>query len=41
MRVQSLTDNLDDYHKVIYQVEGRPYSSGHIELDVDEVYHED
>ena len=38
---QSLTDNLDDYHKVIYQVEGGPYSSGHIELDVDEVYHED
>lgn len=38
---QSLTENLDDYHKVIYQVEGGAYSSGHIELDKDEVYHED
>src|SRR5690606_13491138 len=29
---QSLTDNLDDYSKVIYRVEGGPYASGHIEL---------
>lgn len=38
---QSLTENLDDYNKVIYQVEGGAYSSGHIKLDIDEVYHED
>ncbi|NLP16939.1 MAG: hypothetical protein GX379_07870 [Clostridiales bacterium] len=38
---QSLTDNLDDYSKVIYRVEGGPYASGHIELGLDEVYHED
>jgi len=38
---QSLTENLDDINKVIYRVEGGPYSSGHIELDIDEVYHED
>lgn len=38
---QSLTENLDNIHKVVYRVEGGPYSSGHIELDIDEVYHED
>lgn len=38
---QSLTDNLDKYNKVIYRVEGGPYSSGHIELGIDEVYFED
>lgn len=38
---QSLTDNLDDYNKVIYRVEGGQYISGHIELGLDEVYHED
>lgn len=38
---QSLTDNLDDYHKIIYRVEGGPYISGHIELGIDEVYFED
>lgn len=38
---QSLTENLDNIHKVIYRVEGGAYSSGHIELDIDEVYHED
>ncbi|CUH92643.1 hypothetical protein [Herbinix luporum] len=38
---QSITDNLDDYHKVIYRVEGGPYMSGHIELEIDEVYFED
>lgn len=38
---QSLTENLDDYHKVIYRIEGGEYVSGHIELDIDEVYHED
>ena len=38
---QSLTYNLDNYHKVIYRVEGGPYISGHIELGIDEVYFED
>jgi hypothetical protein len=38
---QSITDNLDDYNKVIYRVEGKAYVSGHIELEVDEVYFED
>lgn len=38
---QSLTENLDDYHKIIYRVEGGPYKSGHIELEIDEVYFED
>lgn len=38
---QSLTHNLEDYHKVIYRVEGGPYVSGHIELELDEVYFED
>lgn len=36
---QSLTDNLSSYNKVIYRVEGSAYSSGHIELDFNEVYH--
>lgn len=36
---QSLTDNLSSYKKVIYRVEGSAYSSGHIELDFNEVYH--
>lgn len=35
---QSLVENLDDYNKVIYRVEGEAYSSGHIELGIDEVY---
>ncbi|HHU74107.1 MAG TPA: hypothetical protein GXZ28_05695 [Clostridiales bacterium] len=35
---QSLIDNLDDYGKVIYRVEGKAYVSGHIELGIDEVY---
>jgi hypothetical protein len=38
---QSVTENLDDYNKVIYRVEGGPYMSGHIELEADEVYFED
>lgn len=38
---QSLTENLEDYNKVIYRVEGGPYRSGHIELGPDEVYFED
>lgn len=35
---QSLLDNLDEYSKVIYRVEGSAYASGHIELGFDEVY---
>ena len=38
---QSLVENLEDYNKVIYRVEGGPYISGHIELEKDEVYFED
>ena len=38
---QSITENLEDYNKGIYRVEGGPYISGHIELGVDEVYFED
>lgn len=35
---QSLIDNLDDYSKVIFRIEGEAYVSGHIELGIDEVY---
>lgn len=35
---QSLVDNLEDYSKVIFRVEGEAYVSGHIELGIDEVY---
>lgn len=35
---QSLIDNLEDYSKVIFRVEGEAYVSGHIELGIDEVY---
>ena len=35
---QSLLENLKDYNKVIYRVEGKAYNSGHIELGIDEVY---
>lgn len=35
---QSLIENLPDYNKVIYQVEGKAYTSGHIEMGVDEAY---
>jgi cytoskeletal protein RodZ len=38
---QSLTDNLAEYSKVIYRVEGKAYVSGHIEMEADEVYFED
>lgn len=38
---QSITENLEDYNKIIYRVEGGPYISGHIELGIDEVYFED
>ncbi|MDF2542034.1 MAG: hypothetical protein K0S47_1752 [Herbinix sp.] len=35
---QSLIDNLKDYNKVIFRKEGKAYISGHIELDLNEVY---
>ena len=35
---QSITDNLEEYPKIIYRIEGGPYVSGHIELDLNEVY---
>lgn len=35
---QSLIDNLSEYNKVIYLVEGKAYTSGHIEMGVDEAY---
>ncbi len=37
---QSLLDNLDDYHKVIFRVMGGPYQSGHIELELNTIYME-
>ncbi|MGB4660291.1 MAG: hypothetical protein WBI07_14025 [Mobilitalea sp.] len=38
---QSLIDNLDDYHKVVYRVEGKAYVSGHLEYGLNEIYFED
>lgn len=35
---QSLIDNLDNYSKVIYRVEGNAYVSDHYELGINEVY---
>lgn len=35
---QSLIDNLANYNKVVYRMEGKAYISGHIELGIDEVY---
>ncbi|BCN31424.1 GerMN domain-containing protein [Anaeromicropila herbilytica] len=35
---QSLVDNLDGHNKVIYRVDGKAYESGHIILDLNEVY---
>lgn len=35
---QSLIDNLDNYSKVIFRIEGEAYVTGHIELGIDEVY---
>ncbi len=37
---QSLLDNLDDYHKVIFRIMGGAYQSDHIELDLNTVYME-
>jgi len=34
----SLLDNLDTCKNVIFRVEGKAYTSGHIELGIDEVY---
>lgn len=35
---QSLMENLDNYNKVIYRIEDEAYSTGHMELDFDEIY---
>lgn len=35
---QSLVDNLPDYNKVIYRLEGKAYVSGHFEFGVNQVY---
>ena len=35
---QSLVDNLDDYKKVIFRIEGNAYESGHQVFGIDEVY---
>lgn len=35
---QSLVENLPEYPKVIYRVEGKEYSSGHFIFGMDEVY---
>ncbi len=35
---QSIIDNLPQYSKVIYRIEGNAYSTGHIEMGYDEVY---
>lgn len=35
---QSLVDNLKDYPKVIFRVEGMAYSSGHYSFGIDQVY---
>ncbi|MDD3174253.1 MAG: GerMN domain-containing protein [Herbinix sp.] len=35
---QSLIDNLDDYSKVIFRIEGKAYVSGVFEMDINDVY---
>ena len=35
---QSLLDNLTDYSKVIFRVEGKAYVSGVFEMDINDVY---
>ncbi len=35
---QSLVDNLKDFPKVIFRVEGKPYSSGHYSFGLDQIY---
>ncbi|MDF2609319.1 MAG: hypothetical protein K0R92_793 [Lachnospiraceae bacterium] len=35
---QSLVDNLDEYTKVIFRVEGSEYTSGHFKYGINEVY---
>ncbi len=38
---QSLLDNLEDYSKVIYRVEGNAYESDHFEFGINDVYFEE
>lgn len=35
---QSILDNLSEYSKIIYRIEGGAYETGHFELGIDEVY---
>lgn len=35
---QSLLDNLNDYHKVIFRIDDKAYASGAYEFGIDEVY---
>lgn len=35
---QSILDNLSEYSKIIYRIEGGAYVTGHFELGIDEVY---
>ncbi len=35
---QSLVDNLEDYPKVVFRVQGKAYSSGHFSFGLNEVY---
>lgn len=37
---QSIIDNLPQYSKVIYHIEGKAYATGHFEMKQDEVYME-
>lgn len=35
---QSLVDNLKDYPKIIFRIEGKAYESGHLAYGIDQVY---
>jgi len=35
---KSILDNLPEYSKIIYRIEGKAYVTGHFELGIDEVY---
>ncbi len=38
---QSLLDNLNDYHKIIFRIDDKAYTSGAFEYGIDEVYLEE
>ncbi len=35
---QSILENIPEYSKIIYRIEGGPYATGHVELGLNEVY---